>query len=451
MLGHKMRGSISTGRANGVWKQFLTQDQSILLLSVVLQLVLGTLFGHSYDMGIFMATGYLVGSGQSPYVAQDLTAVFQNSSFQGMTSVGYPPPWPLVLGTLYRIVYALLPNLMVYNLAIKLPVIAANIWLAYLVADMLKNLGAEAAVIRKAWLFMLLCPPVLYFGPAWGQFDSIVALLSLLYLVSLARGKLLSAAILLALAIAFKPIALPLFPVAVLYLRGKSPRQAYRFVLWFSVSLVLLCTLPFLVGGWDISPILQGWNAHFTVAGGMSLLTFFELLKDTYRLPGDWWLLGLAWMPAMGIAIYTLRRGISGFTDLVRKSLGMILVFYLTRSWLSEPNVVLILPLALILTTTGELNRPTFNAIWILPLVITIFNASPPQLLSLNFPQAMERMLNVLEEMRTLRLMARIAFVIPWHLAGWWIVITCFKSMPSPAQELPPRTAAGASFAPGPD
>jgi hypothetical protein len=56
-----------------------------------------------------------------------------------MTSVGYPPPWPLALGILYRSVYALLPNLMVYNLAIKIPVIVANICLAYLVAGILKT------------------------------------------------------------------------------------------------------------------------------------------------------------------------------------------------------------------------------------------------------------------------------------------------------------------------
>ena len=101
-------------------------------------------------MRIFMATGYLVGSGQNPYVAQNLSAVFQNSSFQGMTSVGYPPPWPLVLGVLYRSVYALIPNLMVCNLVVKIPAIAANKCLAYLVADILKNLGTKAAVIRRA-------------------------------------------------------------------------------------------------------------------------------------------------------------------------------------------------------------------------------------------------------------------------------------------------------------
>jgi hypothetical protein len=301
------------------------------------------------------------------------------------------------------------------------------------VAGILKNLKVEAATIRKAWVFMLLCPSILYFGSAWGQFDSIVALLSLLSLISLDRGKLPSSAISLALAIAFKPIALPLFPVAVIYLLGKSSRQAVLYALWFSASLALFCIIPFVLLGWDITPILRGWNAHFTVAGAMSFMTFFELIKNTYRLPGGWWLLGLAWMPAIGIAIYALRRGIFGFTDLMRKSLGMILVFYLTRTWLSEPNVILILPLALILTTTGDINSLAFNTIWILPLVITIFNASSPQLLALNFPQIMERMLNLLDEMHIFRLITRIVLVIPWHIAGWWIVITCFRS--APAQE----------------
>lgn len=427
-----MRGSLPFVRANRAWS--LTQDQTILLLSIILQLVLGLSFGHAYDMRIFMATGYLVGSGQNPYVAQDLTTVFQDSSFQGMTSVGYPPPWPLVLGIIYRSVFILLPNLMVYNLAIKIPVIAANIFLAYLVADILKHLGAEARVIRRAWIFMLLCPFILYFGPAWGQFDSIVAVLSLFSLVRLEMGKLPSSAILLALAMAFKPIALPLFPVAVLYLAGKSARQAFLYSFWFAASLILFCTLPFLVWGWDPTPILRGWNAHFTVGGGLSFMTFFELLTDTYQLPGSWWLMGLAWIPALGIALYTLRHGIFGFTDLLRKSLGMILVFYLTRTWLSEPNILLILTLALILSSIGELNRLAFHALWILPLIFTIFNASPPQLLFLNFPRAMQGLLNLLEEFRRPRLIARTALVIPWLVVGWWIVVACFTRPPSPTE-----------------
>ena len=65
----------------GKAKRFALQDRSFLLLSIILQCVLGLLFGHVYDQRIYMATGYLVGTGQNPYIPQDLTGVFHNSLF----------------------------------------------------------------------------------------------------------------------------------------------------------------------------------------------------------------------------------------------------------------------------------------------------------------------------------------------------------------------------------
>ena len=413
------------------WKQLLSHDLTVLLFAIILHLTLGIFFGHSYDMRIFMATGYLVSSGQNPYIAQDLSGVFQNSAFQGMTSVGYPPPWPLLLGILFRIGYAWIPNLFAYNLVIKLPVIAATVGLAYLVADVLRKQSIDEALVRKAWIFMLLCPFILYFGSAWGQFDAIVALLTLYSLIRLDREDLQISAILLSLAIAFKPIAIPIFLVAIIYLLGRSVRQAMVYSLWFLLSLILFCLSPFLIFNWDPTPIFQGWNAHFAVGGAMSFMTFYELLRDTYHLPGEWWLLGLAWVPALLIAVYFLRQGISGRPDLFKKSLGMILIFYLTRTWLSEPNIMLILPLALILTITGNLNKLAFHFLWITPLIFTIFNGSPPQLLAINFPHTMERIINLQENFRTFRLVIRTALIVPWQIAGWWIVLICFRRKPT--------------------
>jgi hypothetical protein len=413
--------------------RFVTYNRGLLLLSIAVQLVLGLFFGHYYDMRIFMATGYLVGTGQNPYVPQNLTAVFSNNSFQGMTTVGYPPPWPLLLGLLYRIVYAVFPNLLVYNLAIKIPIIIANLGLAYLVAEILKNLGVEAATIRRAWIFLLFSPFLLYFASAWGQFDSIVALLSLSSLVVLHAGKIKTSALLLALAISFKPIALPILPVALVYLMGKSLRQAINYFVCFFTGVILFCVVPFIIFGWDPSPIFRGWNAHFTVGGGMSFMTFLELLKGSYSLPGQWWLLGLAWVPALGIGILALRPGLKGFVDLLKKSTALILIFFLTRTWLSEPNVILILPFVLILTSIGELDSLALAVVWILPLIFTIFNTSPPQLLFPSFPEAMANLLKLAEDFRYARLAARIAVVIPWQIAGWWIVITLFRRSSAPA------------------
>jgi hypothetical protein len=39
----------------------------------------------------------------------------------------------------------------------------------------------------------------------------------------------------------------------------------------------------------------------------------------------------------------------------------------------------------------------------------------------------MENILHWLDEYRSLRLFLRSILVIPWQIAGWWIVITCLR------------------------
>jgi hypothetical protein len=419
------------------------QDRSLLWISIFIQLVLGLFFGHAYDQRIFMATGYLVGSGQNPYLSQDLTAVFHNDLFQGMTSIGYPPPWPLVVALIYKSVYNAVPNLLIYNLALKLPVIIANLCLAYLAAAILKDLGAGSEKARRARLFLLFNPLLLYATAAWGQFDSLVALLTLISLVLLDAGKPDLSALLLALSLAFKPTALPVVLVALVYALGQSLARALRYMLVLAAGLLGLCIAPFLLFGWDPSPILRHWNAHFTVGGGLSVFSFYEILKDGYLLPGDWWLVSLAWLPILGIAaLLVLRQGVAGLRELLRKSAALILVFFLTRTWLSEPNIVLLLPFLVILVALGDLHPLLLAILWISPLVFTIFNTSPPQLLFPTFPGAMQRILRWSDEYRSLRLLLRTLSVIPWQIAGWWAVVDCMR---------PPRLSRFAKLKPEPD
>jgi hypothetical protein len=419
--------SVPSARLLGADKLIKLQDRSILLLSVSLQVVIALLFGHQYDMRIFMATGYLVGTGQNPYLAQDLSQIFHSVAFRGMTSTGYPPPWALVLGVIYRMVYTAVPNLLVYNLAIKIPIIAANICLAYLVAHILINMGASRADSRRAWIFLLLNPLLLYFGSAWGQFDSIVACLALLSIVFLYKEHLDLSAMILALSVSFKPTSLPILFVALFYLAGKKYQGVLRYFGVFLLSTFLFSIFPFILFKWDPSVIFAHWNAHFTVGGGMSFMTFLELLRDSYQLPGQWWLLGMIWLPALLIAMLFLKPGRQSFVDLLKKSTAFLLIFFLTRAWLSEQNVVLILPFVLILTTIGELNPLALAGTWILPLIFTVFNTSPPQLLYLNFPVAMLHLLRLADQFREARLLTRTLLVIPWQIVGWWIVITCLK------------------------
>ena len=399
----------------------------LLALSIALQLALGLFLGHAYDTRINMATGYLVGTGQDPYSPQDLSGVFQNDSFKEITTVGYPPPWPLALGLLYLISYKIIPNLLIYNLAIKLPIIVANILLAYLVRNILIKLGTKVEYSQKAWIFLLFNPFLIYATTAWGQFDSIVALLALLGLVFLAEGKWSASAVLLALAISFKPTALPLAVAAWIFLRGSSFRTVFRYFLLFLICTLVLFVAPFFVFGWDPTPILQHWNVHFTVGGGLSFLAILELFQNSTQLPGNWWFLGLLWVPALAVAALSFKPGGTGLVDLIRKSTVLILVFFLFRSWVSEPNIVLVIPLVLILVFTGELSPLALKAVWILPLVFSFFNTAAVQLLFPSMPGLMDHGMQFMGNLGPARLILLTLVAMCWLTAGSWIVFILVK------------------------
>ncbi len=423
-----MSSKVLPVRANRSRQLVSKEDVGYLLVSILLQLILGMFFGHAYDIKIFMATGYLVATGQNPYLLPDLRAVFHDPAFYGLTSIGYPPPWPLVLGLLYLLSYAPTHSLLLYNLAIKLPIIVANICLAYLVKDILLEQKVSQGIARKAWIFLVLNPFLFYFTTAWGQFDSLVALITLAALVLLTKQRLILSSILLALAITLKPTPVPVVLAVIVYLWGSPWKRVARYLVTLTISTLILCVLPFIVLNWDASPIMNGWNAQFTVSGGMTLTTIYELSAGTYALPGNWWLLGVLWLPAIFIGALFLKRGEHGLSDLLKNCLVLILVFFLTRTWLSEQNLALILPLVLILVYLGELPRLALSAVWILPLIFTVFNDSPPQLLFPILPDLMPRLLQWSVTFRATRLFARMLAVIPWQLAGWWMVIHTFRS-----------------------
>jgi hypothetical protein len=384
-------------------------------------------------MRIFMTTGYLVGTGQNPYIAQDISAVIHNGTFQGITTFGYPPPWSLVLGFIYHCSYKIIPNFLFYNLAIKLPIIAANICVAYLVVYLLNKLGVQEKITRRAWIFLLFNPFLLLTSAAWGQFDPMVALLSLLSIFLVSEGKLTSPAILLALAISLKPIALPLILVVFVYLVGMSLQHTLHYFAVFTISMILFCVAPFILFGWDPSPILQHWDFHFTVGGGLSFMTFLEYTKWSNQLPAQWWFMGWLWVPALGFATYALKPGIKGLKELLRKSVALIMVFYLCRAWLSETNINLILPFVVILNSINELDRLSLATVWVLPLIFSFFNTSIAQLFFPSMSGLMDMFLKMAVAFSTARYAIRTVIVVVWLLAGWWIVIQCFRRGSTPS------------------
>jgi hypothetical protein len=408
-------------------------DRRLLALSVGVQLALGLLFGHAYDARIFMTTGYLVATGRGPYSPLDLSGVFHHVGFGQLTTIGYPPPWPLVTGLIYRATYGLTTSIHLYDLALKLPVIAATVALAYLVAAALRRAGAREATCRRAWVFLLFNPLVLLTGAAWGQIDVIVALLAVGALVLVWRGRWASSAGLLGLAVCTKPTALPVALVVLVWLAGRAPREALRYAAVFLAWAAVFVAAPILTLGWSTAQIQDRPNAQFLMTGGLSYTTVARLFREPLALPGHWWLIGMLWVLALAAGLALWRRG-AGFDDLVRGCAALTLIFLLTRAWLAEPNVVLVLPLVLLLSSMGELDRRLLTALWLLPLAFAVANLAPLQLLWLTFPDAWQDSLAAMGAYRSVLPLLRAALVVAWQVAGWWTVAVCLRRARDPVR-----------------
>jgi hypothetical protein len=419
---------------DGAWSWPSLPSPALLVLAVALQVALGALLGHSGDMRMTMTAGYLVGTGQSPYVAQDLTAVFHHVGFDLRSTIGYPPPWPVLAGAISRVARAVSSDLIVFNLALKLPVIAATCGLAYLAGATLHNLGAAPRVVRRAWLALLFNPLILYAGAAWGQIDVIVAALVLAALLLAASARLDLSALVLALAVCVKPTAAPVALTVLLLVAATSLGRAVRYGVVFAAAALVLVVAPFLALGWDATPLRHA-NAQLSMAGTMSPATIARLFRDPLVLEGHWWLLGLLWIPALLVAMLLPRRDDLGLSGLLALATGLTLVFFLSRTWLSEPNVVVVLAPVLLLGVLGRLDRRLFTLLWAIPLAFTVVNVSPLQLLWVAAPGLMHEGLRASARAADLLLASRVALVVAWQAVGWWTVVTCLRWRPWPAAD----------------
>ena len=433
----------ATPWTGGAWTWLRTPDRRLLVLSILLQVGLALLaYDNSHDLRIFQATGYLVANGHSPYVPLDLRAVFHRDVFQGRYAIGYPPPWPLALGGIYRLSYALVANLHLYAVAIKLPAIAANAGLAYLGGAALQNLGAAPAVVRRAWLALLFNPFLLWVGAVWGQIDAIVALLALAALLLVVSGRRDLSAVTLALAVCVKPAAAPMLLAVLLFVGAGSVSRAVRYAAVFAAGAFVFYVLPFLALGWDATPA-RAANAQFSMIGAMSFTAVAGLWTDALVLEGHWWLLGLLWMPAVLVAALLARGRAREPAGLLAVAVALTLVFFLSRTWLAEPNVLVVLAPVLVLAALGRLDRRLFTVLWLIPLLFVVANASPVQLLWQFAPGVVSQTSAFAARHADVTIAVRAALIVAWQVAGWWIVVVCLRQPWAEAAETMPVGAAG--------
>jgi hypothetical protein len=402
----------------------LHSDLTAVFLSVLVQIPLAVFLGHYYDERSFIDTGYLVSSGLNPYIPRIIT-VFSNPDLMGINPIiGYPPLWPLLLGAIYRVTYNLTPNIFLYNFAIKIPVIISNIALAYATKTIMHNLNMPKKRVRFAWLFLLFNPFTLLTTTAWGEFDTLIALLCMASLYLLSKGKVIKSSILMALSIVLKPISLPLIGLPLLF---SIPQNRRKNLLYIFISLVIVVSLWFLLFnllGWLIPSSPNQITSYFKMADSMTLFSLTEIIQNTAILPPGLEFLGYLWIPALLMGYYLVYRNPpKSMPELAEKAVVLMLIFFLTRTWLSEPNINLIIALALLVLVSKDLNFRNFGFLWAIPLLFMFFNTSLPQLFFLISPQVMSNLAQLDQSIRIWRLIAKFIVVLVWQVFAWRLVI----------------------------
>jgi Gpi18-like mannosyltransferase len=389
----------------------------VVVLSVLVQIPLAVFLGHYYDQRSLIDTGYLVSSGLNPYLPHTIT-VFSNPHLIGVNPIiGYPPLWPLLLGVIYRLTYNLIPNIFLYNFAIKIPVIAANIALAYATKTVMQNLNMPPRRVRFAWLFLLFNPFTLLTTTAWGQFDTLIALLCVVSLYSLSKGSVVKSSILLSLSIVLKPISLPLIGLPLFFAAPSKHRKNLIYILITIAVVVGLAVLPFNLLGWMAPSSPDQVTSYFRMAGGMTLFNIVEIFQKSATVPIEYDWLGYLWIPATIFGYYLIYRNPpKNMLKLVESAVVLLLIFFLTRSWLSEPNLNILLPLFLILFGSGKLSLKTIHLAWVIPFIFLFLNYATPQLFFLVYPPIMSAIGTFDLHVGVWRLIARFVVAVLWYI-----------------------------------
>ncbi len=390
----------------------------IVALSFLVQLPLAVFLGHHYDQRSFIDTGYLVSSGLNPYEPHFIT-VFSNPALVGVNPIiGYPPLWPLLLGLIYRLTYNLVPSLFLYNFAIKIPVIISNIALAFVTKAVMVRTGLPRRTVWFAWLFLLFNPLTLLTTAAWGEFDTLIAVLCVSALYFLSRGKVVESSLLLSLSVVLKPISFPLLGLPLLYRTGNHHKNRL-YICILIVFVFSLWILPFNLLGWMAPDSPSQVTAFFRMAGGMTLFNGLEIVTNTATMPPALDFLGYLWIPLLLLGYYYFyRHPPCTFKALVEASAVLVLVSFLSRSWLSEPNLNLLLPLLLIMVGFGVVRWRFFHLVWVVPFVFLFLNYAFPQLFFLVYPQVVPAIGRFDLQFGVSRLLARFAVTVLWYVVA---------------------------------
>jgi hypothetical protein len=395
------------------------------ILAAALQLALFP-FGHWYDTRIFFGTGAGVAHGLSPYFLYNLAEYYDSPSLVGVVGgIGYAPPWALFLAAMYYIAYVPTGNPLLMNFAIKIPIITGNLVLARFVGTTLAKKGCDPATASRAELLVLFNPFLLYTSAFWNMYDTLVAFLMLVSLQFLDKDKPFKAGLALGVSIALKHLALPLIPLAYLWIakRPVPTRDRVDRLSAFTSGLggvaIVLVLLPFYLFNWPLSRFSAAVTHQTVVAGGFTLYNTIPVDLSAASV-----LSVLGYLPFIVVVFLFValrNRRLADFRDLTQFAVIILVGFMTTRTFLAEQNLAVIFPLILFPELLFGRGFRDPNRFWILFLAYTLWNSIAVAFAFLIFPNAFDLTVEITTSaiIGPIRQAFLFGFSVVWLLLGW--------------------------------
>jgi hypothetical protein len=307
--------------------------------------------GHPFDFELWVRLGYAVVHGVNPYAPLGPVAglTFANIySAQDSATIAYLPFWPLVTGLLYLVYMAVgFDNRFVYYFLLKQPIIAGDMFLAYLLYYYISSRTSKQGPSLWAARFWALSPFTLIISGIWGMFDS----LSMCFiLISIMTNDYVKRSLWMGVGIFTKSLALIYAIPATI----RRPRTWSGLIL--AVGLPALATILTLVlMGWPIS-IVTTTLASTVIKSGASMSAwdafyYMNYLQIMPILPTELSnILGFVWVPAIVVftALAFRKFGFETEYGLVQSMLIVTLIFLIFKARVTEQYAIYLLALAVV-------------------------------------------------------------------------------------------------------
>jgi hypothetical protein len=358
----------------------------LLIFGISIREALSPFTGHPYDFELWVRLGYYLSQGQSPYV---LHPPVPGLSFPATSAViswpGYPPIWPVFTALIYKFYASIgFQNRFFYYFLLKQPMIAADIANALIIRKLVSQYS-NAPQGFKALAFWIFCPYTIIISSVWGMFDQIVLLLVLLSIYFI--GKTLGSSLLESLGIALKLLPVIFLPLFIGVQENRKKILLYG--VFSAVFALLLAFFPFyFYGGWDVSGLTS--VAVHDVNRVANSLNYWQVILGYLQAhepisPSVYYgLLDLdyVWIPLVLVASYYCITSIRSRSNLNRNlmlsCLFIVLVFFLTKSAISEQFVIYFLGFAVFdyYVVSSRQRRLLFHAVWLSALAFLIINSA---------------------------------------------------------------------------